>query len=153
MKTSAEMRAHELSKCALVIKCAYACLQLMHTNLCQNLHEIWILSSQDSKSLPHKISWRSELSLQRYLQNNTGICIIFNFQCILQIFKIMASKFLQIWHFFQTCFFLCFINANLKMFIFYWNFPLGVLKMPLFLYNIPNTISFIPSPISLFPYH
>ena len=32
--------------------------------------------------------------MQRYLQNNTGVCLILNFQCILHVFKIWASKFL-----------------------------------------------------------
>ena len=31
---------------------------------------------------PYKISWRSEFSLRRYLQNNIGVCLILNFQCI-----------------------------------------------------------------------
>ena len=48
-------------------------LQLMRTYLSTNRHEIWILSSQDSNWPPHKISWRFEFSLQRYLQNNTGV--------------------------------------------------------------------------------
>ena len=43
---------------------------------------LWILNWQDSNWPPHKISWRSKLSLRRYLQNNTDICLILNIQCI-----------------------------------------------------------------------
>ena len=69
-----------------------ACLQLLCAHLCTDLHKIWNLSSQDSIWPPHKYSWRCELSLRRYLQNNTGDCLILNFQCILHIFTIWASK-------------------------------------------------------------
>ena len=48
---------------------------------------------------PKKIE--KKLSLQRYLQNNTGICLILNFQYILHIIKILASKYLKDLHFFQ----------------------------------------------------
>ena len=34
-----------------------------------------------------------ELSLLRYLQNNTDVCFILSFLCIFYIFKIWASKF------------------------------------------------------------
>ena len=63
-----------------------------------NLARVFVhLSSQHSDWPPYKISWRSELSLRRYLQNNTGVCLILNFQCILHIFMIWASKFLKNW--------------------------------------------------------
>ena len=40
-------------------------------------HEMWNLSSQDSNWPPQKISWRSELSLRRFLQNNSGVFFYF----------------------------------------------------------------------------
>ena len=49
---------------------------------------IWNWSLQDNFWPPYKISWRSELSLRRYLQNNTGVCLILNFQSILNISKV-----------------------------------------------------------------
>ena len=54
----------------------------MRTHLCTDIHEIQNLSLQDSNWLTHKISWRSELLLWRYLQNNTDVCLILNIQCI-----------------------------------------------------------------------
>ena len=35
--------------------------------------------------------------LQRYLQNNTDVCFILNFQCILHNFAVMSLKILQMW--------------------------------------------------------
>ena len=95
--------------------------RLVRAHLCTNLHEIFHLSLQDSDWPPHKISWRSKLSLRRYLQNNTGVCLILNFQCILHIFTIWASKFLKNWQFFWIL--PMFFKANLKMYTFHWNFP------------------------------
>ena len=62
--------------------CAHACLQLVRFHLFTDLPEIPNLSSQDSIWQPHKISWRSELFLRRYLQNNTDVCLILNIQFI-----------------------------------------------------------------------
>ena len=36
-------------------------------------------------------NWRSKLSLRRYLQNHTGICLLLNWQCIFSIFAISNS--------------------------------------------------------------
>ena len=68
---------------------------LLQVHLCTDLHEIWNLRSQDSIWPPCKISRRSKLWLWRYLQNNTGVCLILNFQCILHILTIWASKFFK----------------------------------------------------------
>ena len=73
----------------------------VHAHLFTNLYIIWNSISKDSIWPPHKISWRSKLSLRRYLQNNTGVCLILNFQFILHIFPIWASKFLKNWKIFQ----------------------------------------------------
>ena len=107
MMIHAQMCTHKLWMRTLTIKRAHARLKLVHAHLCTNLHKILNLSSQDSIWPPHKISWRSELSLRRYLQNNTGVCLILNFQCILPIFTIWASKFLKHWKLFKSCF--CFL--------------------------------------------
>ena len=57
----------------IAIKHARTRLQLNCAHLCTNLYEIWNIIPQDSNWPPHKISWRSELLLRRYLQNNTGV--------------------------------------------------------------------------------
>ena len=69
----------------------------------------------------HKISWKSELWLWIYLQNNIGICLILNFQCIFHIFTIWASKFLKIDNISKSC--LYFFNVNIKMETYQQNFP------------------------------
>ena len=45
-----------------------------------------------SGAIMHRSSWNLKL-MRKYLQNNTGICWILNFQCILHISYIWASKF------------------------------------------------------------
>ena len=85
-----------------------------------DLHEIWNLGSQDSIWPP----WRSEFSLSRYLQNNIGICLIHNFQCILHIFKIWASKFLKRWKVVQIL--LMFLMLILKWKLISKNFVIHV---------------------------
>ena len=59
------MRAHVLSRVRTFTTRARARLRLMDAHLCRDLHEIWDLGSKVSNWLPHKISWRSELSLWR----------------------------------------------------------------------------------------
>ena len=76
--------------CTFYCKCTT--IQLMQAHLCTDPHDIGNLSSQDSYWPPHKISWRSELLLRRYLQNNTGVCLILNLQCILHIFDNLSIK-------------------------------------------------------------
>ena len=66
-------------------------LQLVCAHLCTDLHEIVFGGQLLSCEHKHKISLWSEISLRRYLQNNTDV--ILNFQCILHIFTIWASKF------------------------------------------------------------
>ena len=82
-----EVHKHECMDKQLKIKvfrksilfCKYLC------NESSYLFEIWNLTSQDSNWLPHKISWRSNLSLRRYLQNDIDFLkpLIFNVFSIL----------------------------------------------------------------------
>ena len=113
MKIRAQMRAHELLKCARTFyrDCARLCLVRAH--LCTDLHKIWNLSLHHSNWPPYKISWRSELSLRRYLQNNTGVCLIliFNAFCIYSWFEHQNS--LKIERLSKS--FWWFFNANIKM--------------------------------------
>ena len=64
-----------LRRCIIadISKIHWKSLKIVRVHLCTNLNEIWYKWSQDSNWPPHKISWRSELSLRRYLQNNTGV--------------------------------------------------------------------------------
>ena len=68
-------------------KHARARLRLVSARVCTDLYEKLF----DDSLLPYEdksqISYRSEFSLRRYLQNNTEICLILNFLCILHIFK------------------------------------------------------------------
>ena len=75
-------RTRDKTCACMFTTCAHACLQLVRSHLFTDLPEIPNLSSQDSIWQPHKISWRSELFLRRYLQNNTDVCLILNIQCI-----------------------------------------------------------------------
>ena len=91
------MRAHELLKRARTFyrDCTRLCLVRAH--FCTDLHKIWNLSSQHSNWPLYKILWRSELSLVRYSKNNTGLCLLLNFQCILHIFTVLHLQSPQIW--------------------------------------------------------
>ena len=89
--------AHTSCKRARVFYPECARLWLARANLSTNFHEISNLSSQNSNWPPHKISWRSELLLRRYWQNNSGVCLILNFQCILHIFTNLSLQNLQRW--------------------------------------------------------
>ena len=66
------VRARVLPHCRTFYR-DFARLQLVRAHLCTKLNEIWYIRSQDSNWPPYKISWRSELPLRRYLQNNTGV--------------------------------------------------------------------------------
>ena len=78
----------------LAIKRACTRLHLVRAHLCTNLREIWNISLQDINWSTHIISWRSQLSLRRYLQNNIDFLntLIFN------VFSIF-SQFLNLFHF------------------------------------------------------
>ena len=62
-------------------------------NKSSDLFEIFYSIQLLSCELNFKISKWSRLLLRRYLQNNTDVCLILNFQCNLHNFKIWASKF------------------------------------------------------------
>ena len=91
---------------AFAIKCARAPLQLKRAHLCTDLFDIWNYSSKDSNLHPHKISWGSELSLRRYLQNNIDfpITLIFNvFSIFLQFCnsKVKVDNYWIVMEFFE----------------------------------------------------
>ena len=67
------MRTHKLTTHARMFYHECARLWFVRAHLCTDLHEIWNLSSQDSNWPPYKISWRSKLSLRRYLQNKLAL--------------------------------------------------------------------------------
>ena len=81
--------------CTIYYECTR--LWLVCAHFCTDLHEILNLSSQDSNWPPYKISWRSELSLWRYLQNNFDFpnTLIFNLFSIFSQFR--TSKVFTRW--------------------------------------------------------
>ena len=50
---------------------------VMPARVCKDLYEIFYGSSLVSYKLKFQISWRSELWLRRYLQNNNDVCLTF----------------------------------------------------------------------------
>ena len=72
--------AHTSCKRARAFYRGCARLWLVHAHLSSDLNEIINLSSQDSNWPQYKISWRPELPLRRYLQNNIDFMntLIFN---------------------------------------------------------------------------
>ena len=74
------MRVHKLKTRARTLFRECARFHLVRAHLQTDLHEILNLSSQDRNWPPHRISWRSDLPLRRYLQKNIDFLntLIFN---------------------------------------------------------------------------
>ena len=53
------------------------------------LHNKFVVSFLQPYELIYKLSKTSELSLQRYLQNDIDVSLIIHFQCVLFIFTVM----------------------------------------------------------------
>ena len=84
--------AHTSCKRARAFYRGCARLWLVHAHLSSDLNEIINLSSQDSNWPPHKISWKSKLSLRRYLQINSGVFYLLIFNIFLIFLLLCTSK-------------------------------------------------------------
>ena len=86
MHTRARARffATKQSSARFCLVCARVCTDLYEKSLDNSLLSYWYKS---------QVSLRSDLSLRRYLQNNTDVYLILIFLCFVNIFWIFASKF------------------------------------------------------------